>query len=350
MRNILTSLLSLSQSFSNNSMEITQLARYAVKGFSGDILASVKIDEGDRTFPDDRRYALLKLKEGAMDVEDSEKEFDPNNPSWLHKANFLCAFTEPDLMASFKSDYEIKYNEEGAPQRLFTLFDREEYNRSEDSNGIKPVLGPIDLNTDDGRGQLSRYFMTLKQEQDASDDPQKLFCATQSYSRKHTFQFGNTSSGVKNNNGDTRTVHIVNEATVRAVEDAVNNGVDESDRIKLNGMRFRPNIIVDGLEPWKEFDFIGKTLKVVKATAANLDNDHKQSTHMTLKVLSRTVRCEGIGIDPTDPERKKLNIPQLLSKHFPEHGPYLGVYAVIENAGDGIMSVGDYMNVVLDDT
>ena len=39
---------------------------------------------GDRTFPDDRRYALLKLKEGTMGVEDSEKEFDPNNPSWLH--------------------------------------------------------------------------------------------------------------------------------------------------------------------------------------------------------------------------------------------------------------------------
>lgn len=285
-----------------------------------------------------------------MDIEDAEKLFDPHNPSWLHKENFICAFTEPDLMASFKTNYEIKYDKEGVPQRLFTLFDREEYNQSKESTGIRPVLGPIDLNTDKGRGQLSSFFMILQQERDSSDNPQQLICATQSYSRKHEFQFGNTSSGVKNNNGDSRTVHIVNEATVRAVEDAINKEVDESDRVKLNGMRFRPNIIVDGLEPWKEFDFIGKTLKVLSTNASNTENGHEQSAHMTLRVLSRTVRCEGVGIDPLDPKKQKLNIPQLLSKHFPEHGPYLGVYAVIENAGNNVMSVGDYMKVVLDDT
>jgi MOSC domain-containing protein YiiM len=39
-----------------------------------------------------------------------------------------------------------------------------------------------------------------------------------------------------------------------------------------------------------------------------------------------------------------LNIPQLLAKHFPQHGPYLGIYAIVEDGGD--ISVDDSVKVI----
>ena len=43
-------------------------------------------------------------------------------------------------------------------------------------------------------------------------------------------------------------------------------------------------------------------------------------------------------MDPLDPDTV-LDIPKLLAKYFPEHGPYLGVYAVIDDPG--VLSIGD---------
>ncbi len=295
----------------------------------------------------------MKVKENGTDSDDvSSKKitFDPSDPSWLHKENFICAFTEPKLMASFISRYEIinqsvDSGNQNDIQRLFTLYDREEYNSQENPINASPVLGPIDLNTHQGRDQLSMFFMRKQLEKDPLSTT-KLICATQMHSKKHTHQFGNTSSGVKNNDGDTRTIHIINEATVREVEDAINaqnGGLDqdmEELKVQLNAMRFRPNIVVDGLEPWKEFEFVGKQMRLVKK------NSKEDACPITFRVLSRTVRCDGVGIDPTDPQKTKLDIPQLLNKNFPEHGPYLGVYAVIESAGDGIISIGDSIELI----
>jgi len=77
-----------------------------------------------------------------------------------------------------------------------------------------------------------------------------------------------------------------------------------------------------------------------------------------MKILSTTVRCEGVGIDPLDPYREKVDIPKLLAKYYPEYGPYLGVYAsleVIDGDGDGnsddigidkLLSVGDTLELL----
>jgi hypothetical protein len=314
---------------SANAMTITKLLRYAVKGLSGDNLASVTITSSDKTFLDDRRFALFK--------ESSPLVFDENDPQWLHKENFLCAFSDPEMMADFQSSYEIvKCEESSEIKRLLTL--RRKCEGGEDSRvEYKHVLGPVDLNTEAGREELSDFFA---QPHLAN---QKLQCISQQMSADHTHQFGNTSSGVKKNGGDTRTVHLVNEATVRDVESKFG--------MKLNAIRFRPNIVVDGLQPWKEFDFVGKRLRIVNK---NKNVGRPNNDGIVLKVLSRTVRCAGVGVDPFDPIRK-VDIPQMLSKHFPEHGPYLGVYAVVEcdteNAPDDFefnLNVGDRIELIED--
>ena len=337
---ILTSLLAAApnqsthpthSNLSDDSMIITKLARYAVKGLPGDILPSVTLTADDKTFPDDRRFALFKQKQqkiasvsesaSSNDSDDDIVKFNDEAPKWLHKENFLCAFSAPEFMAEFQSSYEIVTQEDNEKnskiQRLLTLRRRQDT----DEMNYEHALGPVDLNQQSGREELAAYFSREQPPSFPSSEPEKmsktpLVCITQSTSEHHTHQFGNTSSGVKKNNGDTRTVHLVNEATVRDVESKIG--------IKLNAMRFRPNIVVDGLEAWKEFDFVGKRLKIIR-NQDERDNDND----IVLKVLSKTVRCAGIGIDPMDP-MKKVDMPQLLSKNFPQYGPYLGIYAVIE--------------------
>ena len=340
---------SLTTPLSSNEMIIPELARYAIKGLAPDKLSSISLSSDDKTFPDDRRFALLKQKyhldvvdDTSDDNPDKESVFNEMDPEWLHKENFLCAFTDPEFMAQFKTSYEIvkrndsdNTNDRNEIQRLLTVSRR--------SN--EETKNTFDLNSIEGRNQLAEYF--VKQQPPSITDKASLACITQAQSQKHKHQFGNTSSGFKKNNGESRTIHIVNEATVRDVEEKVNDSDEEEDTIQLNAMRFRPNIVVDGLEPWKEFDFVGKRLKVIRN-----NSDEKDGT-IILKVLSKTVRCAGIGVDPSQPEAKKLDVPQLLSKHFPQYGPYLGVYAVIEcQSDDGNddtefhMSVGDRIQLI----
>ena len=161
-------------------------------------------------------------------------------------------------------------------------------------------------------------------------------------SNLHTHQFGNTSTGEKNNGGDTRTLHIINEETVKQFSDAVYG--DEED-VSLSSTQLRPNIIMNNLEPWAEFDLIGKTIEVVSKCG-------NTATPLRLRIVSRTVRCAGVGIDPEQPNLGVIDIPNLLTKHFPQHGPYLGVYAVVENDNNDdenckrTISVGDTFRVV----
>lgn len=152
-----------------------------------------------------------------------EEKWDESNPEWLHKENFLCAFTAPQLFSQFLALYKIVGNrgessrgiipcdtlnqEEKEPtQRLLTI-------KSRSTN--KVVLGPVDLSTARGRERVATFFGKHHGTGD-------VVCVTaaSSNNNSHTHQFGNTSSGVKAR-GDTRTVHIVNAATVRELSETL---------------------------------------------------------------------------------------------------------------------------------
>ena len=146
-----------------------------------------------------------------------------------------------------------------------------------------------------------------------------MVCIT-SNSDKHDHQFCNTSLGVKQR-GDTRTLHIINANTIRDLSKKIG--------LRLNPSRFRPNIVIEGPIAWSEFDWIvGKTLQTVSG--------------VKLTVINKTVRCKGVSVDPLDPANI-LDIPELLIKHFPEHGPFLGVYAVVD--APGTLSLGDELQL-----
>lgn len=48
-------------------------------------------------------------------------------------------------------------------------------------------------------------------------------------------------------------------------------------------------------------------------------------------------------MDPLDPNNV-LDIPRLLVDHFPEHGPFLGVYAVVD--APGMLSLEDELRLL----
>lgn len=338
-------------------MQITSLHRYAVKGLSGDSIKSVALQQGDGTFEDDRRFALL------YDDNGDRNNFDQNDPQWLHKDNFLCAFTAPELLATLRTEYKVEAND---GRRVLTVWSRH------GSNKQAPLL-VADLACQAGRDETSKFFSDLSGKKVvcvcARSDVAKSSTGKDKHdgssgrvksqlSGKHTHQFGNTSSGVKNNNGDTRTIHIVNSNTVKQFSNAIQHdieqehkeGIDghenEFESIRLNPTRFRPNVVVDGLEPWSEFDLIGKTIEVV----SNQDNDAEgygtKSTPLRFRITSRTVRCAGIGVDPLQPELGVIDVPKLLTKHFPQHGPYLGIYAVVDDCSCGSICVGETFRVL----
>ena len=158
--------------------------------------------------------------------------------------------------------------------------------------------------------------------------------------------FGNTSVGfksVKRPDGSASgcVVHIVNAETVRELSAAA--GLEESDASAtaaagcsvrehakrgegpLAPSRFRPNIVLAGLPPWSEFDWVGKRVRIGA---------------ITFEVLSRTVRCEATNVDARAGSGRVVHdVPQLLQQHFPRHGPYLGVYARVVEGGS--LRVGD---------
>ncbi len=110
----------------------------------------------------------------------------------------------------------------------------------------------------------------------------------------------------------------MNANTVRALSAA--SGVE------LHPERFRANVLLDGALPaWAEFGWVGGTVSLGGAT---------------LRVIKRTVRCEGVNVDARHGSgAADVDVPGLLARHFPEHGPFLGVYAQVEAGGH--VRVGD---------
>ena len=133
--------------------------------------------------------------------------------------------------------------------------------------------------------------------------------------------FGNTPAGFKHHESGS-IIHIINQATVKALSKAT--GVD------FSASRFRANVVLTGLPAWEEFKWVNKRITLGNAT---------------LEVVARTVRCEGINVDGNAGRfEDDVDVAALLRQHFPEHGAYFGVYAVV--VAEGRVRTGSQVQVV----
>jgi uncharacterized protein len=155
-------------------LKVTALHRYAVKGLSYDALDSVSLTTN--CFPEDRRYALLKPSQ--------LNGYNSNYPKWLSKENFVCAFTHAELLAKFQSSYRV----EDGDQRLLNMTDR--------STG-RLLLESVRLDTEQGRAQLADFI--------SEQSGTRVVCVT---SPTGDFQYGNSSSGVKQGDPKARSIHV----------------------------------------------------------------------------------------------------------------------------------------------
>jgi uncharacterized protein len=237
---------------------ITSIYRYPVKGLSAQRLAQVALTPG-ATLPFDRAYA----------IENGPGAFDPAAPRHLPKIAFLCLMRN-ERLASLSTVFD------DATQTLTLARDGE-------------ILAQGCLATSEGRTTIERCFAA-----DMSDElrgPPRVVSAP-----------GHSFSDVKE-----RCVHIVNLASLRLLEAA--GGVP------LDPLRFRANMVVDGLPAWSELDLVGRDIRL---------------GDVTLRVFKRTVRCPATEVNPVTAARD-VRVPDVLAD-LVGHRDF-GVYATVSTAG-----------------
>ena len=241
------------------SLEVVSLYRYPIKGLSPQKLDRVSLKAGE-TVPGDRAYA----------IENGPGRFDPDNPRYLPKVNFLMLMRN-ERLAALQTDFD------DATQML-TI-----------SRGGKQVTQGV-LTTKLGR-QIIEQFIAGYMKGELKGPPRIVSAPGHSFSDVAA-----------------KCLHIVNLATVRDLESAMG--------MPLNPLRFRANVYFDGAEPWQEKRWLGRRVSI---------------GGVRLKVTTGTVRCDATNVNPDTAERDST-IPPTLQRIFGE--PCLGVYAQVVEGGD----------------
>lgn len=238
---------------------ILALYRYPLKGFTPQRLRRVALTPGE-ALPFDRAWA----------IENGPGRFDPVQPKHLPKVAFLMLMRD---------------------ERLATLtaeFDEETTALTLSRDGKRVARG--DLSTTVGRQMIEQFVAAYMR--DSLRGPPKIVSAP-----------GHSFSDVA-----AKCVHIVSLASLRELERVAGRPLDP--------IRFRPNIVIDGVEPWAEFGWIDKTISIGSARLTGFD---------------RTQRCAATNVDPAKAARD-IAIPQILERNW-GHSDF-GIYARIESGGE----------------
>jgi len=228
------------------SIFIHSLHTWPVKGLSGTAHQSIAMTEAS-VLPGDRAWA----------IEAGARKFDPANPVWMPKTAFAQLMSHEKL-----AGLETSMDTSGQGAVLTIL-----------RNGKQVARG--DLNTPIGR-QLIEQFIAGFMGADLRGSPR--ICHAEGH------HFADVPA---------RYISLINLATLREIERVAGKPVDPA--------RFRANIIIDGAEPWQEFSWLSKKLRIDGQPA--------------LRVAERITRCAATSVNPADGSRD-MNLPRLLSSAF----------------------------------
>lgn len=251
------------------SATIQEVWRYPVKGLSGQRLDCVTLSTGE-ALPFDRAWA----------IENGSGKFDPAAPKHLPKIAFLMLMRD-ERMATLGAEF----NE--IDQSLTITRD-----------GKQVAKGALNLPI--GRTMLEQFFAAyMKAELRGAP---KIVSAA-----------GHTFSDMA-----TPCVHIVNLATIRELEKKTGG--------KINPLRFRANLVVDGIPAWQEFDWIDRNIVI---------------GDVTLRGFCRTERCDATNVNPASAARD-MALPRQLQRHY--NHTDVGIYATVKVGGD--IAAGDALTIV----
>ncbi|WP_068083937.1 MOSC domain-containing protein [Polycladidibacter stylochi] len=251
-------------------MQISQLWTYPVKGLSPEKLKSVDLQTGG-TFPFDRAYA----------IENGPAGFDPQNPQHISKMRFI-------VLARFASLAKLK-----------TSFDMQTQILTIHKSGQTLAQGC--LLEPEGRKEIEDFFDT--EMHDELTGKAKVLNAA-----NHSF------SDLKE-----KRIHLINAQSLRELSKITGQ--------QLDPLRFRANILVEGLEPWQEFEWQDKTIE--------------SSGGVRFSFHKATKRCAATTVNLESAQRD-LPLPKILSENY-GHMDF-GIYLKVEN--NGTLADGDTLKVI----
>jgi uncharacterized protein YcbX len=241
-------------------MRVASLHRYPVKGLSPERLSSAALERG-AYFPGDRLFA----------IENGPSGFDAADPQHQPKIKFLMLMRH-EMLARLRTRFD------DAAGDLVIAYEGGEVLRASTM-------------TAEGRGQIAAFFEGFM--------PDELRGQPRLLTAPDGFRFTDSRSGF---------VSIINLASVADLEGRIGAPVDP--------LRFRGNVMVEGLEPWAEFDLVGRELT--------------SPSGLRLKVTKRIERCAATNVDPVTGIRD-LQIPRALMNAYGHFD--CGVYCEIVAGG-----------------
>ncbi len=255
-------------------MQIESLYRYPVKGLTPELLATAALAPG-RCLPWDRAFALAQ-GDGA---------FDAANPAWVPKSNFMCLLRNARIAL------------------LQTSFD--------DLTGLLSITPPgsvtiqADPRTAIGQAAFTEFltsYLAAEARYGEADQPPSFH-----HVAGHSFC-----------DHRTQVVSLIGLGSLAALETAAGAPRDKR--------RFRANIYIDGIEPWAEFDWLGKTIAI---------GDTR------LVVQERIDRCGATTVNPDTAERDANPVLEL-KRNFGHIE--LGIFAEVLTGGS--IKTGDEIKVL----
>ncbi|MER2264906.1 MOSC domain-containing protein [Methylobacterium oxalidis] len=252
------------------TLHLSALYRYPVKGLSPEPLDAARL-ETSGYFPGDRLYA----------IENGPSGFNAVAPRHLPKIKYLMLMRD-EALAQLRTRYD------DATATLHVAGGAEAFS--------------ADLGTPEGRARLEAFLRGFM--------PGSLRGEPRVLTAPEQYRFTDSRTGF---------VSLINLASVRAVEAMLGRPVDP--------LRFRGNLLVEGLEAWAELDLVGAVLEGPDG--------------LRLKVTKRTERCAATNVDPATGARD-LEIPWTLDRHLGHRD--CGVYA--EVLAGGTLRVGDALSRV----
>jgi hypothetical protein len=242
------------------SFSVAKLYRYPVKGLSAEALTAAELRPGCG-IRFDRAFGLAL----------STAQYDPTEPQWMPKRNFVTLVAH-ERLAALHARYD-------GSSGILTV------HRGGKQVARGAVATPI------GRAMLEEFFRAyLKNE--IGGAPKLIGSAS------GAMFFDHAEPGLS----------LIGLATIADLERIAGRPVDP--------LRFRANVYLSGVPAWAEFDWVGKELTLGTGR---------------LRVIERIARCAAVNVDPATGVRD-MTIPQDLQRVF-GHAD-CGVLAVITNSGE----------------
>ncbi|MEG3881380.1 MOSC domain-containing protein [Microcoleus sp. herbarium7] len=261
---------------------IKQLFTYPIKGLTPQEMPEFALTAG-HGIKGDRAFAL-------MFADNMEAANIPaQNAPWMSKKH-LAVQNDWPLLAALECDYQ--------PETAVLTVKRQ---------GVAVLSA--ETNTAPGRDRISTFFTEYL----AGIEPTK----EARHPQLAPLQLIGDSSG-ETRYPDRAPVHIslLSQATLDELTQKAGKNIDVR--------RFRPNIVLEGMEAWSEFELIGKQFQLGTAR---------------IEVTARIGRCVNIEVNPETGDRD-IALLSLLQQQFGH--AQTGVLAKITNSGT--VKIGDILN------